>query len=107
MTLSIEAKLEALIDRDRAERDLQHCLDTLSLCNLCAKELSHERFVIDGEVKGTPQVSIPDGTSVGQWAYMCQTCYARRAVGIAWGTGQLYERTPDGYWLLVPGFSPE
>jgi hypothetical protein len=36
------------------------------------------------------------------WACMCADCFRAFGEGIAWGQGQLYLHTPDG-WLLVAG----
>jgi hypothetical protein len=107
MHSEIEHQLVAMIDRDRAEREQEYCLDDLQLCNLCAKSLTEERFVVDGEVKGTPQTMLPNGGSVGQWAYMCGACFFKRGVGIGWGRGQLYEQIFQGEWLQVAGFPIE
>ena len=96
--------LLGLIDRGRAESEQSYCYDDLDRCNLCGADLARLGYVIDGEVKGTPQVAVPDGTTMGQWAYMCPTCFAKRGVGVKWGSGQLYERQNDGQWLLVGGF---
>ena len=104
---TVNTQLEALINRARAEREQEYCFDELDICNLCAKPLAAETFVIDGEVKGTPQLTIPGGATVGEWAYMCAACFSNHGVGVAWGRGQLYERSPDGKWLMVAGFAPE
>jgi len=96
-----------LIDRERAEHDQAFCYDDLDNCNLCARELAPIGYVIDGEVKGTPQMTVHDGSTVGQWAYMCPACFSELGVGVKWGRGQLYERQPDGQWLMVGGFPPE
>lgn len=101
-----ESALESLVERQRSQREQQHCAESPSHCNLCAKPLVAERFLVDGEAKGTPQIPAPDGTSVGQWAYMCASCFSSCGVGIGWGSGQLYERTSRGFWLLVAGFAP-
>lgn len=107
MHSEIDIQLEAMIDRHRAERDEEYCLDDLDFCNLCGKSLTNERFVIDGEVKETISVTLPNEHVMGQWAYMCSNCFSRRGVGIRWGNGQLYEQTPDGEWLKVAGFPIE
>lgn len=103
MNSEIESTLEAMIDRERAEREQEYCLDDLDFCNLCGKSLVKERFVIDGEVTETSQVTLPNGDGVGQWAYMCSSCFAKRGVGIRWGKGQLYEQISQGEWLRVAG----
>lgn len=103
MQSDIDAQLEAMIDRERAEREQEYCLDDLDFCNLCGKSLANERFVIDGEVRETSQVSLPNGGSVGQWAYMCSSCFAIKGAGIRWGKGQLYEQISRAEWLRVAG----
>ena len=103
----IDAQLVVMIDQIRAQREQQYCLDVLDLCNLCGKSLKKERFVIDGEVKGTPQIKLPVGSGVGQWAYMCSSCFSNRGFGIRFGRGQLYEQIAPGRWLQVAGFPIE
>ena len=100
----IDAQLVVMIDQIRAQREQQYCLDVLDLCNLCGKSLKKERFVIDGEVKGTPQIKLPDGSGVGQWAYMCSSCFSKNGFEIRFGRGQLYEQIAPGRWLQVAGF---
>ena len=107
MQSEIETQLEAMIDRDRAELNQEYCLDLLDLCDLCGKRLKKERFVIDGEVKGTPEIMLPNGGNMGEWAYMCGICFSKRGVGVGWGRGQLYEQTSIGEWLQVAGFPAE
>lgn len=107
MNTPIPSHLNGLLNRERAEGEQNFCYDDLDVCNLCGRELAPFGYVIDGEVKGTPQTAIPGGSTVGQWAYMCPSCFSRRGVGVKWGAGQLYERQPDGEWLMVGGFSPE
>lgn len=103
MQSGIDAQLEAMIDRDRAEREQEYCLDDLDFCNLCGKNLTDVRFVIDGEVCETDHVTLPTGDSVGQWAYMCSSSFSKKGVGIRWGKGQLYEQISLGEWLRVAG----
>ena len=103
MQSGIDAQLEAMIDRDRAESEQEYCLDDLDFCNLCGKNLTDVRFVIDGEVRETNHVKLPNGDSVGQWAYMCSSCFSIRGVGLRWGKGQLYEQISLGEWLRVAG----
>ncbi len=107
MRSATDIQLAAMVDRERAELEQVYCLDDLDLCNLCGKTLDKERFIIDGEVKETPQTILPNGGSAGQWAYMCTHCFSTRGVGIGWGRGQLYEQISDGEWLQVAGFQPE
>lgn len=103
MQSDIYVQLEAMIDRDRAEREQEYCLDELDFCNLCGKSLANERFVIDGEVRETSQVKLPSGDSMGEWAYMCSSCFTKQGVGIRWGKGQLYEQISRDEWLRVAG----
>ena len=95
-----------LVERRRAEEEQSFCYDELETCNLCGANLVSLGYVIDGEVKATTTVAVPDGTSMGQWAYMCPSCFAQHGVGVKWGSGQLYELQEDGQWLLVGGFQP-
>lgn len=106
MTLPTPLHLRSLIDRNRATKEQSYCYDHLDRCNFCGADLARLGYVIDGEVKGTSQIGLPDGTTVGQWAYMCPDCFAKRGVGVKFGTGQLYERQRDGQWMLVAGFQP-
>ncbi len=107
MQAKLDALLARVIDRVRAEREQVYCLDDLDRCNLCGKSFDTESFIVDGEVKATPQTMLPNGSSVGQWAYMCIDCFLNRGVGIGWGHGQLYEKTSDNEWLQIAGFPPE
>jgi hypothetical protein len=38
---------------------------------------------------------------------VCAECFFEEAEGIGWGNGQVYQRQPDGGWLMVAGFRPE
>ncbi len=107
MQKEIDVQLGLMIDQVRAEREQNYLLEVLDLCNLCGKSLHKERFVIDGEVKGTPQIKISEVISVGQWAYMCSSCFSELGFGISFGRGQLYEQLAPGKWLQVAGFSIE
>ena len=106
-TTQAEMLLEKLIDRERADQKQQLSAESPTRCDLCPKSFSAERFFVDGEVKGTPQIPVPDGTSMGQWANMCPECFQARGVGVVWGAGQLYERMPNGTWLMLAGFAPQ
>jgi hypothetical protein len=105
-TTQAEILLEELIDLERANQEKQFSAESPARCDLCSKPFIAERFFVDGEVKGTPQVGVPDGTSMGQWANMCAGCFQARGVGVVWGSGQLYERKPNGTWLMMAGFPP-
>lgn len=107
MSNSILDRLDQIADEPRARREQRLCSESPDRCNLCGKSLLGERYMIDGEAKDTPQTLIPGGQSVGQWSYMCVTCFASRGVGIAWGDGQLYRQTSPKKWLQVAGFPPE
>ena len=106
MPINTPPGLVGLIDRARATVEQAYCAEQLEQCNLCGAALDPIGYAIDGEVRGTPQISVPSGATMGEWAYMCPTCFAKRGVGVRWGTGQLYERQSDGEWLLVGGFQP-
>lgn len=103
MHSELDAKLDVMIDRNRAEEEQEYCLDDLDFCNLCGKSLANERFVIDGEVRETSQIRQSDSVGMGQWAYMCSSCFEKRGVEIRWGKGQLYEQISKGEWLRVAG----
>jgi hypothetical protein len=107
MTSRAEARLEQLIDRVRAAKLAQICLDAPDHCSICHAEFTGHRFMVDGEIRGTPQVTLPGGETAGQWGYMCAQCFYRHGYRVIWGRGQLYERTAEGDWLLVAGFPPE
>jgi hypothetical protein len=38
---------------------------------------------------------------------VCAERFFEEVEGIAWGNGQVYQRQPDGGWLMVAGFRPE
>lgn len=99
--------LSQTVDLERAQKNPDYCYDNPENCDLCGASLLQEEFLVDGEAKGTEQISVPSGGSMGQWAYMCATCFANRGVAIVWGHGQLYQRQENGSWLLVAGFPPE
>lgn len=99
--------LSQLVDRDRAQQNPQYCHDSLESCDLCGASLLDAKFLVDGEARDTTQIATPDSGSMGQWAYMCATCFLSRDVAIAWGRGQLNQRQEGGSWLLVAGFPPE
>ena len=100
-------RLSQLVDHDRALKSPDYCHDNPEFCDLCGGSLRDAEFLVDGEVTDTSQIATPDGGSMGQWAYMCASCFAARGVAVAWGRGQLYQRQTDGSWLLVAGFPPE
>ncbi|MET3927518.1 endonuclease NucS domain-containing protein [Devosia sp. 2618] len=64
-------------------------------CDLCLIPLDHETYASDGRVDGK-----------AAWANMCADCTVYHGAGIAWGTGQLYRKEPDGRWLQVAGGPP-
>ena len=85
----------------------QYCYDSPETCDLCGKSFLGAEFLVDGETKGTEQIQVPGGDSMGQWAYMCANCFASHGVAVGWGRGQLYQRRDDGSWLMVAGFPPD
>lgn len=107
MVASVPKRLARMVERERAEREQTYCLDELECCDLCGGQLLEFSYAVDGQVRGMPQLPIPDGSTMGQWAYMCPNCFEQRGVAIEWGCGQLYERQTTGDWLLVGGFPPE
>lgn len=99
--------LAVLADHVRAHQDPKYCHDNPDTCDLCGTSFAAAEFLIDGEASETTATPVPGGESMGQWAYMCASCFASRGVGIKWGRGQLYQRTEHGNWLLVAGFPPD
>lgn len=99
--------LEQFVDLKKANVNPQYNLDDPQSCDLCGKSFSSEIFLIDGEVRNTEKIPLPNGESMGQWAYMCAKCFKLNGVGIKWGKGQLYKRVSDDEWLLVSGFPPD
>ena len=95
------------IDLKRAQKNPQFNLDRPVACDLCGAPFNTQDYLIDGEVKDTTQIPVGDGTTMGQWAYMCPECFQSRGVAIKWGRGQVYQKTPENEWLLVGGFSPD
>lgn len=89
------SSLDALVDLDRAEREKVYFQPPPELCDLCLKDMSNEKFMIDGAIKGSRA-----------WACMCVECFMNRGSQIGWGKGQLYLRDQNG-WLEVAGFPPE
>ena len=106
MNFDPDAYLAGIIDRERAHAENVFMTDQPVGCDLCRRPFRAERFLIDGETKGSPQLGLPNGAGMGQWAHMCNLCFAAKGVGVAWGSGQLYEQTPSGEWLQVAGFPP-
>ena len=99
--------LAQLADHERALKNPQYCYDSPETCDLCGKSFLGAEFLVDGETKGTEQIQVPGGDSMGQWAYMCANCFASHGVAVGWGRGQLYQRRDDGSWLMVAGFPPD
>lgn len=99
--------LDEFIDLEKAQKDPQFNLDDPEACDLCGTPFNTQEYLIDGEVKNTPQISIENGVSVGQWAYMCSECFQAKGVAIRWGRGQLYKKSSENEWLLVGGFPPD
>lgn len=88
------AMLDSLVDMNRAMKDEVYFGPPPSICDLCRRSLSNDKYMIDGAVKDL------DG-----WACMCANCFDKRGRKIGWGHGQLYLRDEHG-WLEVAGFPP-
>ncbi len=101
------SQFSQLVDHDRAQKIPEYCHDNPDSCDLCGVSLQDAEFLVDGEATDTSQIATLDSRSMGQWAYMCASCFATRGVAVAWGRGQLYQRQGDRSWLLVAGFPPE
>jgi hypothetical protein len=107
MNTSANEHVAQFIDREKSQKDPEFNWDNPESCDLCATSFLFQKYLIDGMVTDTPQKTLPSGETMGQWGYMCSECFVKRGVGIGWGRGQLYEKTPDDEWLLVGGFPPD
>jgi len=107
MKINSREYLGKFIESEKSQKDPQFNLDNPEKCDLCGTSFISQDFLIDGEVKDTPQIFLENGQSVGQWAYMCAECFKARGIDIKWGRGQLYEKTTSNEWLLVGGFPPD
>ena len=107
MNANIKEFIETFIEVEKAKNDPQFNLDSPEACDLCGTPFENQEYLIDGEVINSPQIPVGNGTTMGQWAYMCPGCFQSRGVGIKWGRGQLYKKTSDNEWLLVGGFPPD
>lgn len=87
----------AAVDLSRYEDDASKARDQIwdddppINCDICKSEMSEDRFMIDGSLKGS-----------GDWKIMCSACFSRHGTGIGIGQGQLYRHERRG-WLLVGG----
>jgi hypothetical protein len=70
-------------------------LDPPEACDLCGAALTKAGFFVDG------------GTTSGEWANMCPTCYADHGAGFGWGIGLLYRNRTNGRWSCVAGSNPD
>ena len=96
MDNDINAKLAKLVDLKEAEKRQIFRLPPPLKCDLCSKNLSKEKYYIDGMTNDKEL-----------WANMCAECFNEHGVEIAWGKGQLYMQVKKGSWLMVAGFSPQ
>lgn len=87
--------LDGLVDMERAEKDAVYFMSPPTHCDKCGKDLSSEKYMIDGETNSPS----------GGWAFMCAKCFTRHGVKIGWGCGQLFLRQ-GSEWLEVAGFPP-
>ncbi|MFK3665833.1 endonuclease NucS domain-containing protein [Ochrobactrum teleogrylli] len=87
--------LEDLVDENCVAKG-KYYVDGPDHCDLCLIPLQNEEYISDGRVDGH-----------AAWANMCADCTVHHGAGIAWGTGQLYRRTPDNRWLMVAGGAPD
>lgn len=87
--------LEKYVDLVAARKRQSYYMNAPDTCDICQYSLSDRKFMVDGEVRGT-----------GAWANMCADCFVTFGTEIGPGSGQLYQKDPDG-WLLVGGFYPD
>lgn len=93
MTLA-EIELKKFADIELGlERD-ETFIDPPGECGLCGRDLMTRSLFVDGKLK----------ESAG-WSIMCPECFTENGEGLEWGKGQLYQRTEDGDWLCVAGWS--
>ncbi|MEW6690575.1 MAG: hypothetical protein AB1452_15975 [Pseudomonadota bacterium] len=97
MPSPVDAKLDKLVNLERAEREEQIYLNAPDECDLCNRSFEGQTYMIDCQIEGQG----------GAWGNVCSVCYEKAGAGIAWGKGQLYKRRADGEWLLVAGFPPK
>lgn len=90
-----EVAISRHADFGKAAEKPQFHFSSPQRCNLCGIDLTVRSFFVDGQV----------GHS-GEWRDMCSQCFFAKGAKIGWGKGQLYQRQPDGRWLLVGGFPP-
>lgn len=91
-----ERRLSAIADVEEGMRQEQFYLSPSENCGICGCGFENRNFLVDGRLRGQ-----------ALWSDMCAECFAQHGEGIGWGQGQLYQRQPDGDWLMVAGFQPE
>ncbi len=91
-----EQRLAKLADEAEARRQGQTYANPSDNCDLCGCSLAQRAFFVDARLRG--QIA---------FACLCAECFFAEAEGIGWGKGQLYQRQPDGVWLMVAGFKPQ
>jgi hypothetical protein len=92
-----EQRLAALADEAEGLRRNLNWLVRGNKCEVCGGDLNSSEFMVDGQVRGGPIT----------FSCMCPDCFIDKGDKVAWGSGQLYRRLPDGAWMMVGGFPPE
>jgi len=93
MNEALDNKLAKLADLQKAQKRQIHPIPPPEKCDSCSKNLSDEKYYIDGALKNSTA-----------WANMCPKCFFENGEDIGWGSGQLYMQEKKGSWLLVAGF---
>ena len=91
-----EQQLAKLADQVEGRRRQEYYSNPSDACDACGCSLTQRAFFVDGRLRG--QI---------MFASLCAKCFFEKGEGIGWGQGQVYQREPDGQWLLVAGFPPK
>ncbi|MGR3311291.1 MAG: endonuclease NucS domain-containing protein [Candidatus Brocadiales bacterium] len=84
-----EKSLESFSENPQTGKPV-YWMSDLHDCNLCERPFETTRFMVDGRIKDGPG------------ACLCALCFKQHGIKIAWGYGQLYEKTEKG-WRLIAG----
>jgi hypothetical protein len=70
----------------------EYFTDPPKACDICGRSFAEEKYLLDAQIAHSGRA----------WAFMCEGCFAKHAIGLGLGRGQRYRATSDG-WLLVAG----
>jgi len=91
-----DQQLAKLADEAEGRRIGDYYSNPPETCDACGCEMAQRAFFVDARLRG--QIMFDS---------LCAECFLAKGEGIGWGQGQLYQREPDGEWLLVAGFPPK